>query len=145
LPQGGQDDRSSLTPASAPNSRDRSGTETPVSKSERRGAYSTPIKGNVSHRGLRAVLGRGASSTAIWSAAGFGIGANDEGSFAPLNSPTDSEEESEASPGEPGDHAVTVTAVTVTAQVRPGLAFTRYCNAQYCMVYGVKTGARKGG
>ena len=24
------------------------------------------------------------------------------------------------------------------------LAFTRYCNAQYCMVYGVKTGRRKG-
>ena len=24
------------------------------------------------------------------------------------------------------------------------LAFTRYCNAHYCMVYGVKTGGRKG-
>jgi len=24
------------------------------------------------------------------------------------------------------------------------LAFTRYCNAHYCMLYGVKTGGRKG-
>jgi len=31
------------------------------------------------------------------------------------------------------------------AQPRPpDLAFTRCCNAQYCMVYGVKTGGRKG-
>jgi len=28
--------------------------------------------------------------------------------------------------------------------VGAALAFTRYCNAQYCMVYGVKTGGRKG-
>jgi len=26
----------------------------------------------------------------------------------------------------------------------PSLAFTRYCNAQYCMVHGVKTNGRKG-
>ena len=38
----------------------------------------------------------------------------------------------------------TTAALRCHASPPPALAFTRYCNAQYCMVYGVKTGGRKG-